>query len=76
MIRTKSKISRNWIERAATELNEVMGLKPAINLDDDDTRILSQIKAAGMFLNEGDAYSAVRWVLMGYENEVFERKTS
>ncbi|MDD4274273.1 MAG: hypothetical protein PHG14_11165 [Desulfobacter postgatei] len=76
MIRTKSKISRNWIERAATELNEVMGLRPCINLDDDDQRMLSQIKAASAFINEGDAYTPTTWLLMGYENEVFERKTS
>jgi hypothetical protein len=76
MIRTKSKISRDWIEKAAHELNTVMGLKPAIDLDDDDTRMLSQIKAAGMFLDDGDAYTPTTWLLMGYQDEVFERKTS
>lgn len=75
MIRTKSKIPRDWIEKAAHELNEVMGLKPSIDLDDDDQRMLSQIKAAGMFLDDGDAYTPTTWLLMGYENEVFERKT-
>jgi hypothetical protein len=75
MIRTKTKIPREWLEKAAIEITDTMGLKPEIPLDAEDDKIKKMIQGVAAFVEDGDEFTALAWLLMGFEDEKFSIET-
>lgn len=75
MIRTRTKIPREMLLKAAEEINEVMGLQPEIPLDAEDEKLKTLIQGVAAFVEDDDEYSALAWLLMGFTDDLFSRKT-
>ena len=67
----KLTIPRQWLEIAALELNQEMGLEPPIDIDEPDDYLQDCIEYAASFVNVDDAFSLVTWACMGHKTAKF-----
>jgi hypothetical protein len=69
-------IPRDFLQFAAQELNEQIGLQPPIPLDADDDEIRELLLDAAVLVEPDDLYSALTWFCMGFQDDLFSKELS